>query len=48
MRCREDDMDAFIVGSAIELLTGFSAFLAFFVAAAFSHFRQTQICGEEF
>ena len=42
------DMNAFIFGSAIELLIGFSGFLAWCIGTAFSHFRHTQICGEAF
>lgn len=48
MLCRESDMDAFIFSSALELLTGFSGFVALCIGTAFSHFRQTQLCGEAF
>lgn len=41
-------MDAFIIGSAFELLTGFSGFVALSIGAALSHFRESQISGEAF
>jgi hypothetical protein len=41
-------MNAFIFGSAIELLTGFSGYLALCIGPAFSHFRTTHISGEAF
>ena len=41
-------MDAFIFGSALELLTGFSGFVAFCIGTALSHFRENQFCGEAF
>ena len=36
-------MNAFIFGSAIELLTGLSGFLAFFAAATIDRLRHTQL-----
>ncbi len=36
-------MNAFIFGSAIELLTGLSGFLAFFAVATFSRFRHNRL-----
>jgi hypothetical protein len=38
----EGDMDAFIFGSAFELLIGFSGFVALYVGTVLSHFRETE------
>jgi len=41
-------MDTFIFGSAFELLTGFSGFLALCIGTALSQFQNTQIRAEAF
>jgi hypothetical protein len=36
-------MNAFVFGSAIELLTGLSAFMTFFVASVLGRFQETKV-----